>query len=200
MSAAFDRAAIPKPFKVLGRGLKPFSIGHEILLTASGNGFAQSSSEEYNGDPDKWFAYLTLAIRICRQDYYSAINDVIGGNLKFRLWLFLLLQTPFVLDIELMKFRAYLNHYRRGPEFTRKSEIARSSVGAPFEYVLKSFLCVKMGLSVEEALNYPYCTAIADYLTYLETKGALHVVDSIEEFNREAMAIHKEIIAKAQCP
>lgn len=194
MSAAFDRAAIEKPFKVLGRSLKPFSIGHEILLQAGGNAFARTS------DSKPEFPDLVSAVRICRQDYNSAIKDVLykPRRLSFRWWLKALKFIPFDFELEKLKFRAYVEYYRSGPEFTRKADIQRSVSGSPFEYVLKVFLFTEMRFTPEQALNYPYCTAVSDYLTSLEMKGAIHIVDSLEELEREGLRLQQEIIEKCR--
>ena len=193
MNAAFQRAAIVKPFKVLGRSLNEFSIGHEMLLAASGNAFAKLS-ERAPQFPD-----LLVAIRICTQDYSAAISDFLSGGFLHNRWVDLLQYLPFNPSVELLKFSAYLTHYRSGPEFTRaRAGIERHTCGAPFEYVLKVFLCTKMRFTVEQALNYPYSTAVADYLTYLEAEGKIHIVDSVAEIEREALAMQDEIIAKGK--
>lgn len=192
MSAAFDRAAIIKPFTVLGRSLRPYSIGHEILLTAAGNAFAKDSETS----PD--FGYLAQAVRICRLDYDGAIQEIMTGNLMFRIWMRYLKHAKVLPALEILKFKAYLRHYRSGPDFTRKGELSRAVTGAPFEQTLKVFLCTKMGFQVERALNYPYCAAVADYLTYLESKGAVTLVDDLSELEREHLAMQAQIIEKSK--
>ncbi len=186
MIDSYVKAIKPETFRVLGKTLKPFSIGHEFLLILTGNAFSSESKSEPTIED------LTQAIWICS---HSPLNPAFGWKFKFWLWI---LRRAGVFD-ESEKhalFIRYLSHYRHCPEFLRKNDPSGPS-DVPFEQHLKVYMQVNFGWSSDQALTAPYNQVIWDYMTHLEMQGSIQIVDNVEEIEREAFAQQPDIMAKA---
>jgi hypothetical protein len=189
MLAAYYTAAVPAPFRVFGRSLLPFSVGHEILFKASSNNFSMDAEKPPN------FGDLLMGVWMCSRQYSECVKSLFHHR-RMAAW-FAIVSRCFRGEEELESWLRYLKHYRSFPDFSRKGTGQRCAIGAPFEQILKVFLMETMHMSPEDALNYPYSWAMWDYLTHLEQNGAVFLIDSMEELEAQAKAFQEEIFKKA---
>ena len=79
MNAAFLTAAIPEPFTILGRNLKPFSLGHELLFQRFGVNFSVESKDAPR------YEDLILGVLLCSQEFDQALLSLQSRGLPHRI-------------------------------------------------------------------------------------------------------------------
>jgi len=163
--AAYVQAAIPEPYRVLGKRLKPFCLGHQLLLERFGCSFA-------SGGPHG-FADLILGVFICSQTYEQALESLNSRwvLLRVKLWGLFWRRFDYIEKIKL--FDLYVSEAKQQPQFWIEREGRESNI--PFNQFLKSKLMQELGMGESEALNTPYQSAIWNFCTWLESEGAIRL-------------------------
>lgn len=179
MNAAFLTAAIPEPFTILGRNLKPFSLGHELLFQRFGVNFSVESKDAPR------YEDLILGVLLCSQEFDQALLSLQSRWLPLRLKLWAWRCGKFDVAKKMRLFHDYISEATKLPEYRQlREEGDPIKTGAPFVQTLKIYLMEKFGLNSAEALDTPYSLAVWDYFTSQENAGAIHIVteeDRIEE-------------------
>jgi len=205
MKAAFSLAAIPEPYRVLGRNLQPFTLGHQILLERFESSFAVGSQKQ--ADDSNIYGDLILSVFLCSFPFEEALRQLNSRFLKLKLWAWGKLCGRFDLLEAIEFFQTYIEEHSREPEFKviSNGNEAQFDSAIPFSQFLKVKLEQELGRSPAEALNTVYSAAIIDYLTAMEGKGlirfvseeekALHEVANDPEVNARIEAWAKKVMA-----
>ncbi len=198
--AEFLAAAVPTPHVCLGLKLRPFCLGHRLLLERIGSPFV-ASVEASATVPD-----LLIAVALCSQTFEDGEQFLADSNstcqiskwerkISRRYWFF-----PRKVDfgIAVSIFRDYLEAGLQQPKIWIH-EGRRIETGAPWQQRLKLGL-MAIGFSESEALNKYLPLAWHDYLTdrEFEMKTKLFYTDEDAELKRMADAMEASAAAPAQ--
>lgn len=175
-NAAYFEAAIPEPFRVLGRKLQPFTLGHQILLERFDSSFSIGAEKAPT------FEDLIFSVYICSYSYPVALRKVTQNTLfacfairlEMKLWSWRC--GKFDVIEAMMFFREYVNAHSKEPAFWVEQKRGSASSGIPFIQFLKVKLEQELGYTEAEALCTPYQIAVWNYLTHLEGKGVIRFV------------------------
>ena len=170
MIAAFQQAALPEPFKVLGKNLKPYTLGHDILLGVFESGFCR----DIKTPPT--YEDLIISTWVCSHLTYGSVCEQLHGRAiraKLKLWGWRC--GNFDLAEAYIHFSNYVNAHTQEPDYWVEQAGGRNSApsGMPFSQFLKVTMMREFGMKEHEALDTPYAQANANYLTILESNGRI---------------------------
>lgn len=193
MSAEFYTAAIPEPVAILGVRLRPFSLGHVLLLNRFGNAFGAGGTSPAIED-------LIQAIVICSQRYADALAEMDNPKLpeivaawqrklapRNRLG-FRVAGLGFSPAVEILRFAEYVRAGSSFPLFTVKESHQGEAMGVPMVQSVKVLLQSKMGFSEAEVLDRPWGLCLWDYFTLNAMEGHCKIMDRDEYQNARANA------------
>lgn len=193
---AYLKAALPDRHTVLGVPLRPFAIGHQLLLERIGSPFAYCEPAKAED--------LFIGLLVCSQSHAEAAETlnspelpaIVSGFTKAilraaskppRWWQ---RRLPVDLAAKLAAFEAYLAAARAIPEFEwnddPNSELV--TLGSHPLHVLKITLMSKLHFTEEQALNCPYALAHWNHATLNELTGKLSLIDRQERAQAQAEA------------
>lgn len=168
---AWAEAAFPEEITVLRLRLRPYSCGHEILLSRMESPFLTGKEPAITD--------LMLAALICSQNYADGLKllrDPNGGGWQVSLWrrLALRCRNPFA---EELAFTGYLDRGCWSPATVRSREkgVVYRELKAPRVWRLIPFLCRNLGLSETEALDFPLARANAYYAAEADREGTIEL-------------------------
>jgi hypothetical protein len=174
MDAAYLKAAHPEPYRILGKQLKPFCLGHEILFQRFGNKFSVESQEEPT------LVDLLTGVFICSQPYTHGVT-LDNFSIPIRVRLFSKLVGYSYLKKAAEQFARYIADHTEIPHFdldARADDEVTESLGTPTLQAVKISLMANLGLSEMEALNTPFSMAFWNHLSFCEYKRALTILDA----------------------
>lgn len=163
---AFSDAVKPGRSIILRLVMRPYSVGHEILLLNKRNAFLMKGFDELPLE-NKVFA-LSEAALICRDTRI----------VSFRLWEWLNRKTNW--EREIWKFRTYLHAGSGSPPVESIDAKEGRELGAPFHASLIQFLIAKLGMSEAQAFAYPMGLAKFHYYTSAEEAGGVKIINTAE--------------------
>lgn len=177
MQAALHQAALPEPFKVLGKNLHPFTLGHDILLNLFESGFAVGSSKQPTFDD------LLISVWICSHKNYQDVFDALCSPLtKWKIKAWSLWCGLFDIGEAFVHFGNYISRSSAQPNYWIDNPREGGSVsGIPFSQFLKVTMRSEFGMGEAEALDTPYAQASFNYLTLLEGKGRIRFMSDMDE-------------------
>jgi hypothetical protein len=173
--AAFARAAVPSPTRILNLPLRPYSVGHSLWLAAADNPLGE------DGAPNSSITPLQAleAIWICSHTW-----DELGE--MHRRWLTLLKLWIWRWrrrGLDPAQAAAYFQNYRRAgsdfPPIDSMGDDGRTA-GAPAPAVLLQFLMMKMGKTEPQAMDYPLGLGYWHLAVYQELEGRLKISNAEE--------------------
>jgi len=183
MDAAYLRAVVPEPFRVLGLKLEPFSIGHYLLLHRFDVAFV-TGVEPNIGD-------LFLGVWICAHSWEE--NNALLDSSRFwedmATWRgqvygrgLLGWVRPRKVDLgeKTKLFLDYVEQGLRWPKFFYEDQQASATAGAPFVQTVKVVLMKEVGLSESDVLNRPMALCLWDYITLGELNGKVQIYNEAE--------------------
>ncbi len=193
-------AALPAPVVLLHQPLKPFSLGHKMLLR-------RYQSPFLTGERHPDVSDLLWAIYVCVCDYDEAQAELIKPQEEFdaEIQRWMKLCGEFEPAVIIQDFFNYLIDGSRRPEFRRlrrAGERAGADMGAPTEAVLFATLTGKLHFTRTEALNCPYGWAQWLFLTYWEGEGRVLIENKffVNDVAAAAKALGMELIAAPVSP
>lgn len=176
MLAAFQQAALPEPFKVLGKNLAPYTLGHDILLGVFESGFCR----DIKAPPT--YEDLIVSTWVCSHRSYGAVLEQLEGRtirMKLRLWGWRC--GNFDLAEAYIHFSNYINaHTQEPPYWVEERGNNGGPLGMPFSQYLKVTMMREFGMKEHEALDTPYAQAHANYLTILESNGRIRFMSETD--------------------
>ncbi len=186
MDAAYLRAAHPEPFTILGKRLKPFCLGHEILFQRFGNRFSVESNEAPRIED------CLTGVFICSQPYHNEAS-LEGFKIPMRARLVAKFFGPLYIANAFDLFSRYIAAHTEIPDFYSKGDSdSKEEVGTPTVQAVKVSLMSNLGLSEDEALNVPFSLAFWNHLSWAEAQGGIQIIDEAET-KRQA-----EMLARAK--
>jgi len=176
---ATPRDLVPEAHNVLGTMLRPFSVGHHILLNRIGSPFCGDSDGDVVSTPEA----LALAVFVCSSPYSQTEEAILRGEWQseFARWMTALKprwyqRTRFVHETESDKFSKYLvDGYRRAPVM-RHMTTSGIEFSAPWECLMLARLMTG-GFSEREALEKYLPAAWYHYHTHGEIAKAENITD-----------------------
>jgi hypothetical protein len=179
------KAVLPDRHAVLGVRLRPYSLGHDLLLERLGSPFYTLASV-----PD--FTDLALAVNVCAREFHAADEWLNSPGLPAEMKAFaksIVRDCKSKLDVpaKVDAFVEYVAAGKRVPEF-RWQESEHTEVIAlesPTVQVVKVALMARLGYTEAEALNCPYGLAWWNYVTLFEVEGRMRLLD------REKIAVQQ---------
>lgn len=204
------RCHIPRPFRVLGQDLRPFTLGHACTLESLGLRIVDDAGA------------LFLAVLVCTLPPGDFQRLMGTRRLALRVWLWtasIRVQLAWVritqgapaafaiVQRAMGLFREYCEHHSACPEFRQLAEESRGERsaprGAPFLEHVRVVLQAKLGYSPAEAIALPLGRALFDYFTFWEVEGRIELLDDeaekeVNALSEQAEALDHELtIAKA---
>lgn len=183
--AAFIEAAEPRPHRVLGLELLPFTIGHFLLLQRHGSVFVAQGGGHIGIDD------LLLAALICSQTYEEAKGALRSRWLPLftKFWGWRSRKANIFAEVAAMK--DYMAALENTPDIvvdlTADGQARGGSSGTPWINKLKVFLMADLHVSHAEAMDYPIVEAQWDFWTLQALRGNDQMVsESLEEAFRLA--------------
>jgi len=192
MSAEFFTAAIPEPVAILGVRLRPFSLGHVLLLNRFGNAFGNGAAPGLDD--------LIQAIVICSQKYADALADMDNPKLPEIVAAWQRRLAPrnrlgfrrsglgFSPAAEVVRFTEYVRAGSSFPLFTVKENHQGDPMGVPMVQSVKVLLQSKMGFTEAEVLDRPWGLCLWDYFTLNAMEGHCKIMDRAEYQSARANA------------
>lgn len=177
----FYSASVPEPVTILGLRLRPFSLGHLILLHRVESAFVLDSEITIED--------LALSVFICSQTYKGAVETFSDPDLpKFMLrwheritgadsWLCRLgLRKPNGFDFwkKCDEFAGYLKAGCQRRQFHFKDEDCRE-VFCPQAQLVKVTLMSEMGFREEDLLDRSWALCLDDYIVHKAIKGVVQL-------------------------
>ncbi len=180
--ALLSRALLPAPTVVLGLELRPYSLGHELLLIRDNNPLAYADNPPVNRGA------LERAALICSSTFAQAQALDVWLSLKVIIWRRYWRRLDTAAEVE--KFRAYqkegaLEFPLSNTPRPDRHGTARVS-GAPFLLRLYLFLTTQARIAPAEAWNYPVGLAKMLWQAHHEEAGALDLYNIHDaEYDRQ---------------
>lgn len=182
---------VPKPFTILGLTLKPFCVGHKVLLQRV------ESPIECGGDIDG--GDVALAVMLCSLDYETGKQAIDTANIQsdVRRWIKKLIsplpwkRNKIDWPEKFALFNEYVGYHSRSYSFNGISYGNSNQQTAPSEtpniHGLIVALMRMMHLSESQVMNRCYGLALCDYAVCLEQEGRVIVRDKekMEEVRRD---------------
>jgi len=194
-------AALPDRFIILGQLLRPFSLGHLMILKRLNNAFVSGAEKITLADTDD----LISGVLVCSNTYEEANETLQDPKLPG-----LLNQWGEKLgefDI-LQKMREFSDYVTKGctrPLLALPDEDG-TTPGAPFIQRLKIVLQSELNQSESEVLNKPFGLALHDYFAFFEIKKAVRILtqedietsSTLEQLAKEMEKDLKKMVKKAK--
>ena len=193
MPDGFYLAAIPEPQTILGLRLRPFSLGHVILLHRVESAFIMG------GVPD--FTDLALSVFICSQSYQETIKALDNPNLPEFMadwhnqltgedkWLVRLgIRKPVVIDYKAKAnaFAEYLTTGSKIPQYSYTPNDFKPLTCPPAQMV-KVTLQKEMGFSEAELLDRSWAWCLWDFVTLKALAGQVTMYEDGQIENAQAV-------------
>jgi hypothetical protein len=187
--AAFSRAAIPEPYRILGKKILPFKLGHEILFQR----FDIAYSVENPSEPG--FSDLVMGVLICSSKPEQFIESMKSRLFPLKMWLWGKICGRFDMFEKFRLFTDYMNEGRDIPQLWPNGEGEKIQKTSMAE-TLYSSLRVKNGLSHDEAMNTELWPLIRALVADAELNGKVDIkkVDD-KEVIAEGMKFLQEVLA-----
>jgi len=178
---------IPEPVTILGQELRPFSLGHYLLLNRLECAFLVDDKEPLLGD-------LLLGLLVCANSFETSQDILRRADLGDDIKAWAENVGEFEADEKAQLFTDYLAAAMEVPKFWTSGQGNGSKAGAPWPQLVRTRLLSEGGLSGEEIMNQPLGQTWWDYLALNEQKGALKLNDATTE---ELLKRHREAAAQA---
>jgi len=188
-----SEAAWPSPKVVMGMLLRPYSLGHELRLTALNNPLADVDS----GTAEN----IAEAVLICSQSWREAEKMPFDSLLGLKLWLWRWRAHKLDFRAEIKKFVEYRKAGTVEFPISDVPEASRSPSripGCPFLLRLHQWLMLHLRLSEAEAWDYPYGLAKCRWACYWEQEAGLKIYNAHDE-EFDAFVLEQEKKGAEQC-
>jgi hypothetical protein len=165
------KSVLPEP-SVLGRRLKPYTLGHDLLLHSIESGFAIGAKSEPTHDD------LIASVYLCSFYFNDAVSELCSKRLKLKLALWGCIRRGYDIPEELGRFIGYIKAFTDAPEYWLENvgDSAPRRSDMPFAQILKLHIMREYHVAEDVALNTPFHEAQLNYLSSLEMAGRLRFV------------------------
>lgn len=175
MHAAFQQAAVPEPFRVLGRNLRQYTIGHQLLLERFDSGYAVGSK-----NPPSWDDFA-FSVWICSQTYQQVLAALSSRLLLLRVRAWSARCGLFDVQEAQSFFQRYLESNRSEPVyFVEESAKSGDEIGIPWGVYLKHHTQERLHLTESQVVEHPYIDAQLLYLRHLQERGMIQFATGLQ--------------------
>lgn len=206
--ADYYTARLPEPTTILGLKLRPFSLGHLLLLHRIRSYFV--------GEDEKLtYEDLALSVLICSQPYAAAVAAFDDPDLPVFMdkWQARLTGRGLLTALGLRKLRVIPLHASAAAfvEYMAagycKLTYAPKSEGEPIPLPLVQLVSVTLlqefgGLTDEALMDRPWGRCMEDYVTIHAIKGSVTLYDGnvLAEAHDAAKAYHEKLVREGRFP
>lgn len=174
MSASYAKAAIPEPHTILGQRLRPFSLGHYLILSRFDSPFLAENGAAIDRND------LIFAVMVCAMDYQEFFDFMQSPKHEEKIRAWGNAVGLFDVEAKIMAFHAYLLSGMKAPKFWDEGEGKPKPSGTHWSQSMILTLTGKLGYTHREVLNCPLTKAISDYLRHHEEQGAVRIMTDEE--------------------
>lgn len=173
MPAAYFRAAIPEPFRILGLRLKAFSLGHYLILKRFGCAFVSETDARATRED------LVFGVLVCSMDHdeFLAFMDHAEFLKSIQKWGHEV--GLFDLKEKALLFQRYIEEGTQQPKFWIEQDDNDPS-GSHWSQVMITTLRGKLGYTRHEVLNAPLTRAFSDFYKFAEESGIVRIMTDEE--------------------
>jgi hypothetical protein len=174
----YARSAVPDPYRILGLRLKPFSLGHYLLLQRFGCAFIQQNQGMATRED------LILGVLICSMSHQYFLRFIEQQNFEdqVKTWGMKIGIVDFKEKAEL--FQNYLRLGMIEPDYVALQP--QNDSGGDWAQSLKITLVTRLGYTEREALDMPISKALADYYKLAEIEGMIRLLNEEDHAAAEA--------------
>jgi len=201
MSAtSYTKALIPTPYTIMGLDLKPFCIGHVLLMQHFNCSFGADEAIKVNVNQlVQDFLWGLVICSMTFEEFYNACQtntlevyyskDFAVKRIKFTDWIKnwrkAILKAVHEKNANLLTRLAAFNEYIREamevPMFFQESEGTPKNSGSHWTLTILNVLTGELGYSQSEALNMPLAQAYQVYLKFCERNGLITIATQREQ-------------------
>lgn len=178
MAPDYSAAVFPDRYRVAGVWLKPFSLGHALLLQRIESPF---SFDVKKGPPGR--ADVVAAAFICHQSWRDSARLLDTRRAKSFLWL-----KSFLSKDRMMRDTVTMHEYIEASvphvDFWRKGETKTSGIG--MVHALISAQRRHYGMDLEGALDVPVAVAQLDRVAFADDSGWIEIFNERDDALIEA--------------
>lgn len=159
----------PGTAKVLGVRLRPYTVGHEIVLSWMRSPLVEGG-RVLPGD-------LMTAAYICSHaDAEAAAKTIFNTSTKFLFLAWAYAKRRSIVADEVKAFTEYRDRARWFPSTYTKAnpDPGQFKIGAPLEFVIVRTLCSRYNYTPEQVLKMPFQRASLLHFADLDCKGDIH--------------------------
>lgn len=156
---------VPQPCRIFGTALRPFCLGHHLLLTRLGLPYADNPMAD--GSVDEFLK----AVFICAHSYEATLEGLIQSEWKasYEKWTMRVHRSKSNVTEARAVFAAHLQEgYRIAPVW-KHVNTSSIKLSAPWEELLKCLL-ISAGFAMSDVLNGYLPERWYDYFTVMELK------------------------------
>lgn len=180
-AAAYPKAAIPEPFQILGLRLKPFCLGHYLLMERFGCAFVAADSRTAELDD------LVLGVLICSMAYGEFLEFIQGADWPEEVKAWGGKAHLFDLNEKVKLLQEYIRLATEQPVVIYERDTEPS--GSHWSQALKLTLTGALGYTADQALNLPLSQAFADFYKHAENLGVVTIAPAgVEEILKSDLA------------
>lgn len=170
LSIDYAEACHPDKWKVLGKRLRDFALGHLLCLH-------RIQSPYVTGESEATIADLLTGIELCRGNYKEAVNKLQFGNsfglrMRARFWAVVAKSNPELVNRHGLAFQEYIKAACKGPRGVFKKE-GGETTSAPFVLLHCKDLIGSFGYTFETLMDAPLRRVIYERHALLEADGAI---------------------------
>lgn len=199
MTHPFYLAAVPDAWEILGVKLRPFSLGHVVLLNRIQSAFLAGGVPDFND--------LASSIFICSKTYREALAVMENPNISkamrswacrltgltdWRVIIGLRKCRPIDLAKSVEAFQEYIQEHSKIPDYDFNPAYFRD-MHCPEVQMVKVTLMREMGFSESEIMDRPWGACLWDYVTLRALDGKVKMIDG--ELKQEALNTANELKA-----
>lgn len=190
----FYQAAIPDPFTILGLRLRPYCLGHIILLHRVQSAFVVGPPVQQED--------LVTSVFFCSQTYEEGVRALDNPKLpKFmRRWERKIGRFDF--ETKCKEFANYIQAHSKAPLFTVEEGKSKASA-CPIVQSVKVALLSQTNLTESEILNRCWSLCLWDWLTILAQAGKVQIMDpkAVDDAQEVANRLFKKFNPQGdKCP
>ena len=169
-AALYYAAALPEPPKILGLQMRPYSLGHQIILSRHG-------CEILNGTV--LYSDFIFSVLVCSHTWEDWGKNKDSWLLPFFLKFWGWKNRKADLKEESRKFLQYLDDGRFHPDINRKE--GGKELQIPCEARLKVLMMKELGLNESEVLNRPLSLCHWEWCALGEMNGSIELFSNRDE-------------------
>lgn len=166
----FEQALIPPAVRIAGRNLRPFSLGHAMILRRFDSPFMRGRRPRA-GD-------LAFALDICSKTFEQGIEALHSRRSKWR-WKWLGYRCLFREDDKMLAFIGYLTNGMRYPKCWENAD-GKAKKSPPLQ-IARIINMGQIGKSESQTMNCPYHLAMWDTVTWLELTDKVDPIDDQDD-------------------